>query len=221
MNRPDDPLASLAQSLTEDFNQRTTEQVQTAVEEREHLLQNIPQVTELTYTHKVRRTLALYALFMLALGGFCVADGKSWVLGVIFVLAGLIFFASIWLHRHAGKEVLMRLTHTHVWFRNLDAEIDLRDVTQASVQDGRQLRITLTLREGAPLPGSHNPAGPLMPHVKIKRSRTPQVRFSMLGMELNGKILGEEQMMQLLLAYGHAAHAHAELQALKASQVDG
>jgi len=157
MNHPDDPLASLAQSLTEDFNQHTGDQLQSAIQEREAWLAEVPAVTELAYPRKVRRTLAYLSVFMFLLAAGVAWDGSGGLMAGIFVIVGLILISGVWLHRRAGEELLMRLTHTRLWFRNLDAEIDLVDVEDILIKKDRvNLWITLTLREGAPLPGFHN-----------------------------------------------------------------
>lgn len=220
MTRPDDPLANLAESLTDEFNAHTGDQLRAAIEEREQILANVPEITELTDTGKVRRVLALYSLFMLGLGAFCIGDSKAWPAGVICLGMGVFLGAGVWLQRHAGKQPLLRLTRTHLWFRTLDAEIDLLDLTQARVKDSRQLHITLTLREGAPLPTSRNPLGPMMPRAKVEHSRPAQLRLSMFGLVLNGSVLIPQEVMQLILSHCDAARAHAQLQALKARQPD-
>ncbi len=220
MTHPDDPLANLAESLTDEFNAHTGEQLRAAIEEREQILANVPEITELTDTGKVRRVLALYSLFMLGLGAFCIGDSKAWPAGVICLGLGVFLGAGVWLQRQAGKQPLLRLSRTHLWFRTLDAQIDLLDLTQARVKDGRQLHITLTLREGAPLPASHNPLGPMMPKAKAEHGRPPQLRLSMFGLVLNDSVLIPQEVMQLILTHCHAARAHAQLQALKARQPD-
>lgn len=218
MNSPDDSLASLAQSLTEDFNQHAGDQLQAAVDEREEWLASVPAVTELAYPRKVRSSLMYYSLFMLVVGGAIASDGKGWVLGAIFAVVGLTLLSGIWLHRRAGEEVVMRLTHTQLWFRNLDAELDLLDVTDIHIKKGRlKMWITLTLREGTSLPACHNPMGPLMPHVKLKRSRSPEICLTLFGLELNEKPLTAEQVMEMLNTYCGAARAQAELSTLKGS----
>ena len=218
MSHPDDPLASLAQSLTEDFNQHSGDQVQAGIDEREHWLAGVPAVTELALTRKVRKTLMIYSVFMLALGCGILGDGKAMLTGAVFLLVGLFLLTGVWLHRHAGKDVLMRLTHTHLWLRNFKAQLDLQDVTGIQIGDSRIMRITLTLREGAALPGCTNSLGPLTPHVKLKSGRAPQVRLTMLGLELNGKTLTPEEVMEMLHTHCAAARITAELNMLKARQ---
>ena len=218
MNHPDDPLASLAQSLTEDFNQHTGDQVQAAIQEREEWLAEVPAVTELAYPRKVRRTLLLFSVFAFVMAGGSAWDGKNALMGGIFAIVALVLLSGVWLHRRAGEEILMRLTHSHLWFRNLDAEIDLLDIGDIHIKEGRiKLWITLTLREGAPLPACKNAAGPLMPHVKIKRSREPQICLTLFGLQLNGKVLTGEQVLEMLDTYCNAARVEGELRALKAS----
>lgn len=220
MSRPEDPLANLAESLTCDFNAQTREQLRAAIEEREQILASVPEVTELTDSRKVRGILLMYSLFMLGVGAFCIGDSKAWPAGVICLGIGVFLGAGVWLQREAGKHPLLRLSRTHLWFRTLDAEIDLLDLTQARVKDGRQLHITLTLREGAPLPASHNPVGPMMPKAKAEPSRPPQIRLSMYGLDRNGSVLIPQEVMHLILSHCDAARAYAELQALKARQSD-
>lgn len=220
MSHSEDPLAHLAESLTGDFNAQTREQLHAAIKEREQILADVPEVTELTDSRKVRVTLLCYSLFMLGLGAFCIGDSKAWLAGVICLGMGVFLGAGVWLQRNAGKQPLLRLSRTHLWFRTLDAEIDLLDLIQARVKDGRQTHITLTLREGAPLPASHNPIGPMMPKANVEKTRPPQVRLSMYGLDRNGSVLIPQELMHLILSHCDAARAHAELQALKARQPD-
>lgn len=218
MNHPDDPLASLAQSLTEEFNQHSGDQLQAAIQEREEWLSTVPAVTELAYPRKVRRTLLLLSLFAFVMAGGSVWDGKNAFMGGIFAIVALVLLGGVWLHRRAGEEILMRLTHTRLWFRNLATEIDLVDISDIHIKEGRiKIWITLTLREGAPLPVCKNAAGPLMPHVKIKRSREPQVCLTLFGLQLNGTVLTGDQVLEILDTYCNAARVEVELQALKAS----
>ncbi|MBW1250632.1 hypothetical protein I7860_28590 [Pseudomonas tolaasii] len=218
MNHPDDPLASLAQSLTEDFNQHSGDQLQAAIQEREEWLAGVPAISEFAYPRKVRRTLLLLSLFAFVMAGGSVWDGNNALLGGVFAIVALVLLSGVWLHRRAGEEILMRLTHTHLWFRNLDAEINLLDISDIHIKEGRiKIWITLTLREGAPLPAFKNAAGPLMPNVKIKRSREPQICLTLFGLQLSGKILTAEQVLEMLDTYCNAARVEVELRTLKTS----
>ncbi|MFR0675688.1 hypothetical protein ACLUUI_18080 [Enterobacterales bacterium AW_CKDN230030176-1A_HGKHYDSX7] len=219
MTPSNDPLANLGQSLTQDFNQHTSASQQHAIEEHEQLLARYPAVTELKTTRKIYRTLVIFTVFLGGLSVFCLKDG-TWLAGVPLLLMALGFIAGFWLHRHAGKDVGMRLTHTHLGFPALDAEIELQHVTEVRIANGRMTQITLCLDPSAPLPGIRKRFGPLMPAAKIKRGRLPQVRLSVYGLELDGELLDAEELMQLLYGYCHVARAHAQLQVLRTAPRD-
>lgn len=215
MTSSDDPLANLGQSLTQDFTQQASASREQAIHEREQVLASYPEVTVLTSTRKIYRTLVLFAVFLLSLSAFCLSSAHAF-LGVLLLLMGLGFVAGLWLHRQAGQDVVMRLSHTHLGFAALDAEIALDQVTEVRVANGRMIQITLCLASGTPLPGKRNRLGPLMPSAKLKHGRTPQVRLSVYGLELDGELLDAEALMHLLYGYCHVARAHTQLQGLKA-----
>lgn len=215
MSHPNDPLADLGQSLTQDFDQHASASQQHAIQEHEQLLARYPAVTELKTTRKIYRTLVIFTVFLGGLSVFCLTDDAARLAGVPLLIMTLGFVAGFWLHRHAGTEVGMRLTHTHLWFPALDAEIELQHVTEVRIANGRMTQITLCLDRSAPLPGIRKRFGPLMPTAKIKHGRVPQVRLSVYGLELDGELLDAEELMQLLYGYCHVARAHAQLQALR------
>lgn len=216
MNPADDSLNDLAQSLTGELNQQAAEQRRAAIAEREALLATVPAVTELAMNHRVRWLLALSVVFLVVLGGWCLADEKARVAGALLLVLALASVRSLWLQREAGKQTLLRLTHDGVWFACLDDELIMRDLVQARVKDGRQMEITLTLNEGARLPGTRNAMGPWLPKAKVKHGTPPQVTLTLFGLEHRGKAMDAEQVMGLLVDYGAVALAKAELQLLRA-----
>ncbi|SDI09031.1 hypothetical protein SAMN05216588_11163 [Pseudomonas flavescens] len=170
MNDSNDPLNGLAQSLTDDLDAHSGARSHTAIEEREHLLQSVPAVLELPCTRKVRGSLVLRAVLLLVIGGLCATVGKVPYLGALLMLGGICLLASLWLHRAAGKAVLLRLTPTTLALRALDREVELGDISELRMRARHSLRITLNLHDGATLPGVRNALGPLMPKAQIKHA---------------------------------------------------
>lgn len=218
MGNSDDPLAHLTQSLTDDYNQHTGEQLRDAVGERERRLESVPAVTELAMSHTLRRTLIWYMLMMLGVAAFALAEPKGRFGGVLFLLMGLIFAVCIHVHRRVGKDPMIRLTRTHLWVPCVEGEIALRDVAEMHIRGGRMTQITLTLREGAPWPVIRNSRVLLMPSARFKRSRTPKLQLTVVRLELNGQVVLAHELLELLDTYWQAARLHAELQELKAYQ---
>ncbi|WP_295475739.1 hypothetical protein [uncultured Pseudomonas sp.] len=211
-------LFDMAESLTEAFAQHSVEQLHLAAAERQRVLAAVPDITTLVLTRRVQRRLLCVTLLMFVLGGLCLGEANSRLLGGAFVVCGLFFCAGLWQQRHASRQPLLRLTPNSLWFRNLDSELALRDIVQARVKGGRQLSITLTLREGTSLPSCHNAFGALQPKARVRHARRPQVQLSIPGLEYRGQWLDTQRLINLLLSYGAAAQAKEELLAIRILQ---
>lgn len=219
MTSSNDPLAQLAQSLTGDYNQYAYDQHQAGIAHCQQRIAHVPEVTELVLTPRVRRLAVVMAVMFFAFGLMSLAGEKARFMGPVMWLVSLAFVLSYWQHRDAGKQVLLRLTRTHLWFCGLEAPVALRDITQAHIRDGKMMRIHLTLREGAGLPRITNRKGAIMPGATLKRrSGATELRLVAYGFEFDGQVLDAEQLMGMLLAYCDAAQAQAELQSLIAGQ---
>lgn len=219
MTTPDDPLAQLAQSLTGAYNQQAGDQRKAGIAHCQQRIEHVPEVTELVLTRRVRRLTVVMAVMFFAFGLMSLTGEKARFMGLVMWLVSLIFALGYWQHRDAGKQVLLRLTRTHLWFCGFDTPVTLRDITQAHIRDGKMMRIHLTLREGAALPRITNRKGAIMPGATIKKRReATELRLVAYGFQLDGQVLDAEQLMGMLLAYCDAAQAEAELQSLTAGE---
>ncbi|HBO3964234.1 TPA: hypothetical protein L4T57_002269 [Pseudomonas aeruginosa] len=216
MSNSRDPLASLTQSLSEDFEQLAGDNLRSAIEEREEFLANIPLLIELTHTQKVYRVLIFYAVMMFGLTALCIFVSETYLISLLTLSMAMTSMAGFWVHRDSGKTVQMRLSHTQMWFRQLDAPVDLSRITEIRGWDKKLMIITFTFQEGTALPNARNPLGPLMPRAQLKRLQEPQLQIKLLGLDLDGEFLMFEQLMDMLHRYCQAAHVRTELQVLKA-----
>ncbi|MBJ9978381.1 hypothetical protein IAE35_23610 [Pseudomonas sp. S75] len=208
-------LDHLSQSLGREFDQRMDARRQAAIAEHEAQLAAVPPVTELPESGRVRMILVTSLVFLVVLGGWCLTSAKAWLAGLALLLLAVATARSLWLQRDAGKRTLLRLTHDTLEFVCLDREVSLLDLIQAHVKEGRQMKIVLTLREGAALPGTRNTLGPWLPKAKVKPGKAPEIICTFFGLTHQGKVLDNRQVMGMLLDYCACAAAKVELAKLR------
>ena len=214
---PFDP-ASLAEGLTADYNQASSNQLETEIAEVCAFINGVPEEVGFTSGRNVRIWAPLGGAFMLMLAAMMFKDGESFGAAVFGLVIGLILLAGGWSHRNAGKDVFMRLNRKSLWVHNLSAPVNLMDITEISVKDDWIMALKLGLGENAEVPRHKARIAFLPSQASIQRFRGTRVVVTSAGMRVDGKKLSGEDVIALFDLYIQVAQAEQHLQTLLARQ---
>lgn len=210
--------ADLAEGLTADYNQASSNQLETEIAEVCAFINSAPEEVGFTSGRNVRIWAPLGGAFMLLITWMMVSKGGSTGAVVFGLVIALVMLAGGWSHRNAGKDVFMRLNRKSLWVHNLSAPVSLLDITEISVKDDWIMTLKLGLREGAELPRHKARVAFLPSQGVIQRFRGTRVVVTSAGMRVDEKKLSGEDLVALFDLYIQVAQAEQHLQALLARQ---
>ncbi|KFA91466.1 hypothetical protein [Archangium violaceum] len=218
-SRSIDATLNLAQSLSEDFAHRSKADQAEAIRELKQIIASAPERSEFSDTKKFVYTMPLSGAVLLVLAIYIMRTQTSPSWGVIAGMLGLVLFSLVlaYQHRNDGATPHMVLTRTELQVSNLSAPLPLVEVTGLEIVEPSQTWINFHVGENTRLPTAKKVRGLLMSQaVVFPKSKPRRIAVSMVGIKVNGKKLDWDETMELLERHLQAAHATAELQALRA-----
>lgn len=208
----------LAQSLTEDLNQVSANQHAQALNELDEFIASVPERTELTNTRRFFYGGPLLAIVPIILTVFAATRPDAHWGGVLalFALSAACLLLG-YVHRNAGKEVHLVLTHKDFQVFNLSAPVPWSDVTDYIVRDDYLTQILFDIRPDATLPVARRIVG-LFPSQGLVffRRKPPKIMVWSAGLKvLDGPKLDCDDIAGMLDCYMAVGQAIAERDALR------
>ncbi len=210
-----DPLASLSESLSAEYDQQRDAQEARVRSELQRVVERVPVTSEFTNTRRYKRYGPLMVLLSACLLGWSIHTGSTG-LAVFAALMTASFALMTWQHRNAGTHAFMRLTRSQLFVDTLSAPVDLLDVIGIEVKDeGFIMQQQLMLRPETTLP-THRAALQLFGNQAMAlRKPRPHIRILSAGLMSEGRKLECDDVYALLEAYCQAAQAQQELDRLQ------
>lgn len=212
---------SLAESLTADFNQSRDTERGEAIRELESFLAEVPAEAVFTPTRKA----FYYGIATLVLAGALgfgltiTPNVGGGVMGLIALIA-IFGLGLVVTHRNDGQTPVLKLTHTHLHNPLLPQPLPLAAVQDVTVWQTYSAEIHLDLAPGVSLPKlkfNRSPFMPIRTYVRERRNKPTLLVMTAPGFRVNGQKMDNDDVLELVTMYIHAAHAHEELKALHAT----
>jgi hypothetical protein len=218
-SRSPDASLNLAQSLSEDFAHRSKAEQAEAIRELKQIIANAPERSEFSDTKKFFYLSPLCGAVPLVLAIYMMRTQTPPSWGMIAFLLGLALFAVVlaYQHRNDGATPHMVLTRTELQVNNLSAPLPLVEVTGLEIVEPSQTWINFHVGENTRLPTATRVRGLLVSQAVVYPKSNPRrIAVGMVGIKVNGKRLDWDETLALIESHLQAAHATAELHALRA-----
>ncbi|ATB42885.1 hypothetical protein CYFUS_008364 [Cystobacter fuscus] len=217
-SRVPDTTKSLAQSLSEDFAHSSKAEQAKAIHELEQIIANAPERSEFRDTKKFFYRFPLFSVAPLALAIYMMKQpSPSWGGIAVLLALGLFGLVLAYQHRNDGASPHMVLTRTELRVTNLSAPLPLVEVTGVEIVEPSQTWINFQVGQDTRLPTASKVRGMLMSQaLVVAKGKNRRVGVSMVGIKVNGEELDWDETLELIDRHVRAAHATAELRALRA-----
>jgi hypothetical protein len=218
-SRSPDAVNNLAQSLSEDFAHRSKAEQAEAIRELKQIIANAPERSEFSDTKKFFYRGPVFCVAPLALAIYMMKTQTSPSWGMIAFLLALALFGLVlaYQHRNDGATPHMVLTRTELQVTNLSAPLSLVEVDGLEIAEPSQTWINFHVGENSPLPTATRLRGLLVSQAVVyPKGKKRRIAVSMAGIKVNGEKLDWDETLALIDRHLQAAHATAELQALRA-----
>jgi len=215
-------LDSLANDLTQDFDQHQDTERNNARAELEAFVASVPPRAEFSNGRNYLYVGIIAAAILFLIVGWAYTSGLAAEYeGLIWTLSGLgvIGLLMAWQHRNAGKHAHMVMTHDELIVSNLSGPVRLVDVVDLDINDYQQTEIIFTMQPDAQLPTSKARRGFYPSQGVVKRARKnkpPRVLVYSGGHTVNGRKASVEEVADTISTYLSVAQARAQLAAMHA-----